>query len=40
MSELDVVRANVDVANEIMTENEPGTDNDDTQLLKVCACYE
>ena len=36
LSELDVVRRNVDIMNEIMTENEPGKENaDDYQLLEV-----
>ena len=37
LSELDVVRRNMDVMNEIMTENEPGKEGaDDMELLEVC----
>lgn len=36
LSELDIVRKNMDVSNEIMNDNEPGTENaDDAQLLEV-----
>ena len=36
LSELDVVRRNIDIMNEIMIENEPGKETaDDFQLLEV-----
>ena len=36
LSELDVVRRNIDIMNEIMIENEPGKEtDDDMQLLEV-----
>ncbi len=39
LSELDVVRKNMDVMNEIMSEQEPGRESaDDAQLLDVSGC--
>ena len=36
LSELDIVRSNIDIMSEIMTENEPGQESpDDYQLLEV-----
>lgn len=39
LSELDIVRKNMDIMNEIMNENEPGKENpEDMQLLDVRTC--
>lgn len=38
LSELDIVRKNMDIMSDIMNENEPGKENaEDVQLLDVCA---
>ena len=40
LSEMDLVRKNIDIMNEIMSENEPGKENqEDLQLLDVSLRY-